>query len=115
MKIFETSKNMTPKEIYNLTMSPATQKMKSVIGQRIEISAWVLYEDVNKKTGEAHEVLSIITPEGETFATNSPTFKADFSDMLQLFHDMGEEVHAITVTSGTSKAGREFITCAYSD
>lgn len=115
MKIIEASKNLTPKEIYNLTMSPATQKMKSVIGQRIEISAWAIYEDVNKKTGEVQEVLSIITPEGETFATNSPTFKEDFSNMFQLFRDMGEEVHTITVTSGTSKAGREFITCTYSD
>lgn len=115
MKIVEASKNLTPKEIYNLTMSPATQKMKSVIGQRIEFSAWALYEDVSKKTGEIQEVLSIITPEGEIFATNSPTFKGDFYDMITLFRDMGEEVHAITVTSGTSKAGREFITCTYSD
>lgn len=115
MKIIEASKNLTPKEIYNLTMSPTTQKMKSLIGQRVEITAWALYEDVNKKTGELQEVLSIITPEGEIFATNSPTFKEDFSDMFQLFRDMGEEVHAITVTSGTSKSGREFITCTYSD
>lgn len=115
MKIIEASKNLTPKEIYNLTRSPATQKMKSVIGQRIEISAWALYEDVNKKTGDIQEVLSIITTEGEIFATNSPTFKEDFSDMFQIFRDMGEEVHAITVTSGISKAGREFITCTYSD
>lgn len=115
MKIIEASKNLTPKEIYFLTMSPNTQKMKSVIGQRIEISAWVFYEDVNKKTEELQEVLSIITPEGEIFATNSPTFKEDFFDMITLFRDMGEEVHAVTVTSGTSKAGREFITCTYSD
>lgn len=115
MKIIEASKNLTPKEIYNLTMSPATQKMKSVIGQRIEISAWALYEDVDKKNGELQEVLSIITPEGEIFATNSLTFKEDFNDMFTLFRDMGEEVHAITVISGTSKAGREFITCTYSD
>lgn len=115
MKIIEASKELTPKEIYNLTMSPAVQKMKSVVGQRIEISAWAVYEDVNKKTGEVQEVLSIITPEGEIFATNSPTFKEDFSDMHQLFRDMGEEVHAIAVSSGTSKAGREFITCVYSD
>lgn len=115
MKIIEASKNLTPWEIYNLTMSPATQKMKSAIGQRIEICAWALYEDVNKKTGEVQEVLSVITPEGEIFATNSPTFKENFYDMFSLFQDMGEEVHAITVTSGTSKAGREFITCTYSD
>ena len=115
MKIIETSANLTPKEIYNLTMSPKTQKMRDVIGSRIEIGAWALYEDVNKKTGETQEVLSIMTPDGEIFATNSPTFKKDFYQMMSLFRDMGETVHAISVISGMSKAGREFISCAYED
>lgn len=115
MKITYSSGNLTPKEIYSLTMSPKTQKMKNVIGSRIEISAWATYEDVNKKTGELHEVLAIMTPEGEIFATNSPTFKEDFFQMQALFQDMGETVHAISVISGISKAGREFISCAYED
>ena len=115
MKIINSSENLTPKEIYSLTMSPKTQKMKDAIGSRIEIGAWASYEDVNKKTGEILEVLAIMTPEGEIFATNSPTFKKDFFQMQELFQNMGETVHAISVISGTSKAGREFISCAYED
>ena len=115
MKIINSSENLTPKEIYNLTMSPKTQKMKDAIGSRIEIGAWAEYEDVDKKTGELHEVLAIMTPEGETFATNSLTFKEDFFKMQDLFSNMGETVHAISVISGTSKANREFISCAYED
>lgn len=115
MKIINSSENLTPKEIYNLTMSPKTQKMKDAIGSRIEIGAWAAYEDVNKKTGELQEVLAIMTPEGEIFATNSPTFKEDFFQMQDLFSNMGETVHAISVISGTSKAGREFISCSYED
>lgn len=115
MKIINSSENLTPKEIYNLTMSPKTQKMKDFIGSRIEIGAWAVYEDVNKKTGEIQEVLAIMTPEGEIFATNSPTFKEDFFQMRDLFSVMGETVHTISVISGTSKAGREFISCAYED
>ena len=61
------------------------------------------------------EVLAIMTPDGEIFATNSPTFKEDFFQMQELFQDMGETVHAISVISGISKAGREFISCAYED
>lgn len=115
MKIIESSANLTPKEIYNLTMSPKTFKMKDAIGSRIEIEAWALYEDVNKKSGEIQEVLAIMTPDGEIFATNSPTFKDDFFQMQELFLGMGETVHAISVISGTSKAGREFVSCAYED
>ena len=115
MKIIESSANLTPKEIYNLTMSPKTQKMKDAIGSRIEIGAWAVYEDANKKTGELQEVLAIMTPDGEIFATNSRTFKEDFFRILSLFRDMGETVHAISVISGMSKSGREFISCAYED
>ena len=115
MKIINSSENLTPKEIYFLTMSPKTRKMKEAIGSRIEIGAWAAYEDVNKKTGESQEVLAIMTPEGEIFATNSPTFKEDFFQMQDLFTNMGETVHSISVISGTSKNGREFIGCAYED
>lgn len=115
MKIVDSSENLTPKEIYSLTMSPKYRKMKDAIGSRIEIEAWASYEDVNKKTGEIQEILAIMTPDGEIFATNSPTFKEDFFQMQGLFRDMGETVHAISVISGTSKAGREFISCAYED
>lgn len=115
MKIINSSENLTAKDIYNLTKNPRSQKMRSVVDSRIEVDKWALYEDVDKKTEELHEVLAIATPEGEIFATNSPTFKDDFLDMMSLFAEMGETVHAITVITGTSKAGREFVTCAYSD
>lgn len=115
MKIINSSENLTAKDIYNLTKSPRAQKMRTAVDSRIEVDMWALYEDVDKKTGELHEVLSIATPEGEIFATNSPTFKDDFLDMLSLFAEMGETVHAITVITGVSKVGREFVTCTYSD
>ena len=115
MKIIDSSENLTAKEVYDLTKNPRCQKMRSAVDSRIEITRWALYEDVNKKTGEIQEILSIETPEGEIFATNSPTFKDDFLDMLDLFRDMGETVHAISVITGVSKSGREFVTCTYSE
>lgn len=113
MKIIKASANLTPKEIYNLTSSPAVRRMRDVVGSVIEIDKYAFYEDVNKKSGEVVEILAIQTPEEEIFATNSPTFKDDFASMIELFEGMGEEVHAISVISGTSKAGREFISCSY--
>lgn len=115
MKIIKSSENLTVKDIYALTMNPTTEKMKDHKGERVELSAWAIFQDVNKKTGELHDILAIRTPDGETFATNSPTFIEDFVSMMELFTDMGETVPAIVVSSGTSKAGREFITCVYSD
>lgn len=115
MAILNASKDLKTVDIYRLTKAPNTQKMKDVVGQRIELSHWAVYEDVNKKTGEVQNILAICTPENETFATNSPTFIDDFLSMMELFTEAGETVPAITVTSGTSKAGREFITCMYSD
>lgn len=115
MTIVNSSANLTAKDIYALCMNPKTQKMKDFKDVRIPIQNWAIFEDVDKKTGELHEILSIQTPDGEVYATNSTTFKDDFLNMLDLFVSMGETVPAILVISGTSKAGREFITCVYSD
>jgi hypothetical protein len=112
MKIIKTSKDLTAKDKYFLTMAPSVQKMKDQISQRIEISKWCVYEDTNSK-GEEQTILSIATPENEIFATNSKTFMDDFERMIDVFAEDGIEVTAIEVISGTSKAGREFITCVY--
>lgn len=113
MKITNSSKNLTTVDIYRLTKSPNTQKMSDCVGQRIEVKAWALYEDADKKSGEMKTILTISTPEGETFGTNSGTFITEFLDMWNMFDDAGETVNAIEVLSGTSKAGRNFITCVY--
>ena len=104
--------NLTNRQKYDLCMSPNTQKMSDQKGQRLEFSAYALYEDVDKKTGEVKEILTLQTPEGETYGTNSATFRSDFFSMVDLF---GEEFRALEIIGGTSKNGRPFITCAYSD
>lgn len=115
MQILNKSEGLTTKDIYFLTMAPSTQSMKTVKGQRLEVDKWVVYQDIDKKTEQEMRVLAIKTPENETFATNSETFINDFCAMMELFTNAGETVPAISVISGTSKAGREFITCVYSE
>lgn len=112
MTIIKTSKELSAQERYFLTMAPSVQKMKDAIGQELEVTAFCVYEDTNSK-GEEQTILSMTTPEGDVFATNSPTFIEDFQKMWDLFNDLGEQVKAIKVISGTSKSGREFITCVY--
>lgn len=106
--IIEKSRELTNQELYLLTMSPKADSVKNHVGERIDVAAWLLFEDVDKKTGEVHQVLSVLTPENEVVCTISPTFQSDFMDMAELFHNE----FAFEIISGKSKAGREFITCA---
>ena len=106
--IINKSRELTNQEIYLLTMSPKADSVKNHIGERIDVSAWLIFEDTDKKSGEVHSVLSVLTHDNEVFSTISPTFQSDFMDMAELF----QNDFAFEVISGKSKAGREFVTCA---
>lgn len=106
--IINKSRELTNQELYLLTMSPKADSVKNHVGERLDVSAWLLFEDTDKKTGEVHNVLSVLTPDNEVFSSISPTFQSDFLDMAELFHND----FAFEVISGKSKAGREFVTCA---
>lgn len=106
--IIEKSRELTNQELYLMTMSPKAESVKNHVGERIDVSAWLVFEDTDKKTGEVHSVLSVLTPENEVLSTISHTFQSDFMDMAELFHNE----FAFEIISGKSKAGREFVTCA---
>ena len=106
--IINKSRELSNQELYLLTMSPKADSVKNHVGERIDVSAWAVFEDVDKKSGEVHSVLSVLTPDNEVFASISPTFQSDFLDMAELFHND----FAFEVISGKSNAGREFVTCA---
>ena len=111
MKILQQyPEQFTKRALYALTMSPKIGRMKDAKGSKLDVSAWVIYEDTDKD-GEARKVLAVCTPEQEVFATNSTTFMDDFLAMVDLFGAGG--VDRIEVISGMSKNGREYITCAY--
>ena len=110
MEIIRKSGDLSVREQYLLTMNNQTQKMESAKGEKIAINSWALYKDINKD-GEEKEILSILSADGKVFATISETFKRDFFNMLELFNQNGEELDEILVTGGTSKAGRQFVTC----
>lgn len=112
MKVIRTSKELTPQEVYALTMSQGTARMKDSVSQEVEIKSFALYEEEDSK-GELKEILSILTPEGEVLATISDTFKRDFFKMVDFFADNDMTVNSIEVLSGISKSDREFITCKY--
>lgn len=114
MNIKTASKELNAKERYFLTMAPNIGKMKNVIGQRLEVDAWCIYEDTNSD-GKLQTILSIKTSDGDVYATNSDTFIREFARMQEVFREVGETVDAIEVIAGKSKAGRDFITCVFAD
>lgn len=102
-----TSRELNKKETYKMTMAPAIQKLSLAKGSTIAVDAACLYED-EKNDGTSVEILSILDKDGTCYATNSPTFKKDFKNIMSI---MDGEDFEIEVISGIAKSGREFITC----
>ena len=99
------------KDLYDLTKSPAIKKLSTIKGETRRISCAVIYEDT-KPSGEIQKVFSFRCADtGDIFATNSSTFIHDFEDARDLLKEFNEEIHTIKVDSGTSRAGRTYISC----
>ena len=115
MNITKKSGELTVMEQYQLTMSPKIQRIKDCAGQRFEVAKWCIYEDIDTKSGDTKEILSMMSPAGEVFATNSDTFKNDFKNILSLLERAGMEgtIFSLEVITGKSKAGGDFFTCAF--
>jgi hypothetical protein len=114
MNINRASRDFNAKELYLMTMSAGIGKMTNNIGKRVDIADWLLYEDVNH-AGNTQQLLAVKKTDGDVVVTNSPSFIKEFIKLQDVFAEVGETVSAVTVVSGRSKAGREFITCVYAD
>ena len=99
---------LSSRQAYKMMKSPDVKKMSDADGSILEVKSWIKYSDIDQKTGEVKEILTLETNDGEMFGTVSPTFQREFNDITEFF---GDDVGAIKVTSGTSKSGRNFITC----
>lgn len=109
MNILKTSRELNDEEVYLLCMQANVNKMSDAEGQVLELEAWALYEDENAR-GETNEVLAILTKDGDVFGTISATFIKEFNKMADHFKD---RLLKIKVVSGTTKNGRQYISCAY--
>lgn len=95
--------------IYKMMKSPEVKKMSNADGSILDVAAWITYDDADSRTGEIRKILTIQTVDGEIFGTVSGVFQREFEDLVKFF---GDDVGAIKVFSGKSKAGRAFITCS---
>ena len=106
MEIIKKSGEFTKGEVFNMTQGNP-DKVSEHKGEVMELDGWVLYEDENSK-GQTQRVLALREKNGYISATISNTFINQF---LKIVEFMGDEEYNIRVVGGTSKNGREYITC----
>lgn len=90
-------------EAYKLTRGKTISAV-DMVGETFSVDRWMLYDDVNGK-GEDVEVLAIKCSDGRCISTISKTFKDEFFYLS----DIGLTGEPLTVITGTSKAGREYV------
>lgn len=100
----------TAHDLYNLIKAPGREKLTDAKGAILTLANWVYFTDVDSK-GDEVALMSITTVDGKTYTTNSSTFCRDFGSAVEMYKQFGEEFTKIQVITGTSKNGREYITC----
>lgn len=110
MEVIVANKELSKEELYFLTKAQDTMKMAEAVEQVFDLDAWCIYLDKNADEEEV-ELFAMRTKEGETYATNSPTFIRALREILDIFEP--QEVSRLKIMSGVSKNNRTFVTCAY--
>lgn len=110
MEILKKSEDLTVMDIYKMFKSNEIQKVSDNDGKVLPVKAYMIYTD-NDSKGEEKTICSIMTQDGEVYATNSDSFMRDFDVMLFLTESMGHSIESIKIVSGKSKAGRTYYTC----
>lgn len=103
------SREFTEVEQYLMTIAPFIQSAKDIEdGTHITVDGVMEFTDIKESTGEAVDIMSIITPDKHVYCSQSATFKRSIRDILNIMK--GKEFTVIK-TSGKTKAGRDFINC----
>lgn len=109
INVKEMSRDFSEVEQYLMTIAPSIVSMKDVDdGEHITVDGILVFEDVKENTGEAVEVMSIITPEKKVYSCQSATFKRSIKDISNI---MKGKTFTVVKTSGKTKANRDFINC----
>jgi len=102
MKIIKTfPEELSRRDAYKLTESQTARKLVDLAGSIIEPEKWVLFEDEDK-------TVLTLEADGELFGTISGTFIDAF---VKAYDELGAEMGPIRVVTGTSRAGRTYVTC----
>ena len=120
MKILQTSRDFTAKEIYNMTQDKSVISVKNVPTNSIlHVNGYVTFEDTNSK-GETSEILSLLgsNDDGqvEVWACQSETFKSSFMDIVYIISQSGMKIEDgvdMQKLDGEAKSGRPYVDCRW--
>lgn len=104
-KIIEKSENLDARQTFKMTASDNLTKISDCNGRQFDIDAYVIYTDINSRSGEEQEILTFATSDGDIICTNSATVLRKFRTMLECFP---LPIKDVIVKSGTSKGGRTY-------
>lgn len=108
VEIKEMSREFTKVEKYLMTTAPDIEPLKNIEdGKSIPVDGYIIFNDV-KDSGDAQEIVSIITPDKKVYSGQSSTFRQSLKDIESVMD--GEKFSVIKI-SGKTKAGRDYINC----
>ena len=111
VEIKTVSREFTEVEQYLMTIAPSIQSVKGVEdGTHITVDGVLEFTDIKENTGEAVDIMSIITPDKQVYSCQSATFKRSIRDISNI---MNGKQFTVIKTSGVTKSGREFINCVH--
>lgn len=109
VEIKTVSREFTEVEQYLMTIAPSIHTVKDVEdGTHITVDGVLEFTDIKESTGEAVDVMSIITPDKQVYSCQSATFKRSIRDISNI---MKGKQFTVIKTSGVTRAGRDFINC----
>lgn len=109
IEIKTVSREFTEVEQYLMTIAPSIHSIKDIEdGTHITVDGILEFTDIKENTGEAVDVMSVITPDKQVYSCQSATFKRSIRDISNI---MNGKQFTVIKTSGKTKAGRDFINC----
>lgn len=109
IEIKTVSREFTEVEQYLMTIAPSIHSVKDVEdGTHITVDGILEFTDIKENTGEAVDVMSVITPDKQVYSCQSATFKRSIRDISNI---MKGKQFTVIKTSGVTKSGRDFVNC----
>lgn len=112
MTIISKSRDFTLQELYNLTRDPKISKLKEHVGEILEVTGYILRDDLSADGKDPVSTLTLELAEGNAVATNSPTVQRSFQEILDIYEFAGDHpfpMFLAVFTDTARKSGREYI------
>ena len=93
---------------YNLMNGDGAAGLSTAAGSALDIAEFIIFNSYDLQREANKTVLSLVTTDGEYFATNSATCIDAFERICEAFDN---DLPAIEFFKGRSKKGREFLSC----